>query len=330
VISAAAQPAGLAFYDGTAIRAALSPTAAVNAVRDALAAGLDPDVDVPRWSVPVRHGAFLIMLSDFGRYAGVKVLTSAPDNPTRGRPRIQGMYLLFDAQNASPVALLDGPELTSLRTAAVSMAAVKDRVVALENPLRVVVFGAGVQAHSHVRALLAVIDGRRVLDELVVAVRTPRGAIALAGIDARTVVIGTTAADTAVAAADVIICATGSDVPMFDGDLVAEHATVICVGAHEPHAREVDGKLIGRSTVMVESAAMAMRQVGAIIHAEANGLCDHRRLLALRMCSDRTSVTSPGPLVFISVGMSWEDLVVASAVVQAAPERILTNSIQNL
>ena len=31
------------------------------------------------------------------RYAGVKVVSIAPDNPVRGLPRVQGAYLLFDA-----------------------------------------------------------------------------------------------------------------------------------------------------------------------------------------------------------------------------------------
>ena len=82
----------------------------------------------------------------------------------------------------------------------------------------------------------------------------------------------------------------------------------------------MDDELIARSTVMVESPAMATRQVGAVIHAAAAGRCDHRRLVAMRTCGNLDSVTSTAPLVFISVGMSWEDLVVASAVVQAAPE----------
>ncbi len=210
------------------------------------------------------------------------------------------------------------------------MAAVMDRLVTTENPLRVVVFGAGAQAHSHVRTLLAVIEGTRALDELVVAVRTPRGAIALTGVDATTVAIGTAAADRAVARADLIICATGSDVPLFDGTLVADHATVVCVGAHEPGAREVDDELIARSTVMVESPAMAARQVGAVIHAAAAGRCDYRRLVAMRRCGNLDGVASTGPLVFISVGMSWEDLVIASAVVDAGPEQILTRSNQSL
>jgi ornithine cyclodeaminase len=326
MVAAADQQAGLPFYDAAAIRAALSPTGAVAAVRGALAAGLDPDSDIPRWSVPLRHGAFLLMPSDSGTHAGVKVLTSAPENPAHGRPRIQGIYLLFDGETAAPKALLDGPELTAIRTSAVSMAAVKDRVLMTESPLRVVVFGAGTQAHSHVRTLLALIEGTRALDEMVVALRTPREAIALAGVDATMVALGTAEADRAVARADLIICATGSNVPLFDGRLVAEHATVVCVGAHEPDAREVDDELIARSTVMVESPAMATHQVGAIIHAVAAGRCDHRRLLPLRTCGNLDGVTPTAPLVFISVGMSWEDLVIATAIVEAVPEQNVDES----
>ena len=151
-------------------------------------------------------------------------------------------------------------------------------------------------------------------------------AIALAGVAATMVGIGTAEADRAVARADLIICATGSNVPLFDGRLVADHATVVCVGAHEPHAREVDDELIARSTVMVESPAMATRQVGAISHAVAAGRCDHRRLLPLRTCGNLDGVTPTAPLVFISVGMSWEDLVIATAIVEAVPEQIVDES----
>ena len=103
-----------------------------------------------------------------------------------------------------------------MRTAAVSLAAVMDRLLADQDPLRVVVFGAGTQARSHLRTLLAVIEGRRSVADVVVAVRRPQDATAghvADGLDVPSTVvgIGTGAADRVVADADLIMCTTGSD-----------------------------------------------------------------------------------------------------------------------
>ena len=168
------QPAALPFYDRDTIRSALAPTDAVAAVHAALAAGLDPAAGQPRTAMQLTHGEFLMMPAEFGAHAGVKVLTVAPHNPERNLPRVQGVYVLFDAETGTPTALLDGSELTAVRTPAVSLAAVRDRLLADQNPMRVVVFGAGTQARSHLRTLFAVIEGRRSLADLVVAVRRPQ------------------------------------------------------------------------------------------------------------------------------------------------------------
>ena len=205
--------AGLPYYDAEAIRAALPPADAVAALRSALAAGLDPTADPPRVRMPLTQGEFLLMPSEFGADVGVKVLTIVPDNTARNIPVIQGLYLLFDAETGTPTALLDGIEMTGLRTAAVSLAAVRDRVLAGEHPLRVVVFGAGIQACSHLRTLFAVVEGKRAVGDVVVAVRRPhdvkvRDIVESADVPAAVVGIGTPEADRAVAEADLVMCTT--------------------------------------------------------------------------------------------------------------------------
>jgi ornithine cyclodeaminase/alanine dehydrogenase-like protein (mu-crystallin family) len=315
------QTAALRIYDGDAIRSVLTPADAVAALRAALAGGLDPGAGQPRTAMHLTHGELLMMPAEFAAHVGVKVLTLTPHNRERNLPRIQGVYILFDAETGTPTALLDGSELTAVRTGAVSLAAVRDRLLAEKNPLRVVLFGAGTQAGSHLRTLCAVIAGHRRLADLVVAVRRPQDETAARladGLDVPSTVvgIGTGAADRAVADADLIMCTTGSHEPLFDGTLVRDGATVICVGAHQPDAREVDDELIARSLVMVEDPATALREVGAVIGALAAGRFDTERLIPLTACVD-LDVEWTGPLVFISVGMSWEDLVIASAVADA-------------
>jgi ornithine cyclodeaminase len=107
---------------------ALGPAAAVRAIRDALLEGLDPASDPPRVSVDLSQGQFLLMPSEVSSAAGVKVVTVAPANPALGLPRIQAAYLVFDRRTLSLSAVLDGTALTTLRTPAVSVAAVVDRL----------------------------------------------------------------------------------------------------------------------------------------------------------------------------------------------------------
>src|SRR5205823_888894 len=73
----------------------------------------------------VPAGQILSMPAAVGRYAGVKVVTVAPDNAGRDLPRVQGVYLLLDGTTLAPLALLDGIALTALRTPAVSAVAVR-------------------------------------------------------------------------------------------------------------------------------------------------------------------------------------------------------------
>ena len=132
------------YLDAEAV-AALGPAGASRAIVDALRGGLDPSADPARVSVPLSHGEFLLMPSETGAAAGIKVVTIAPDNPTQGLPRIQAAYLLFDQDTLALRAVLDGTALTTLRTPAVSVAAVEGQLP--ERALRVAVIGAGRQAH---------------------------------------------------------------------------------------------------------------------------------------------------------------------------------------
>jgi ornithine cyclodeaminase/alanine dehydrogenase-like protein (mu-crystallin family) len=295
------------FLDEAAVRA-LGPAAAVRAVTDALRAGLDPAADPLRVSVPLSRGEFLLMPSEAASAAGVKVVTVAPRNPSRGLPRIQAAYLLFDAQTLALRAVLDGTALTTLRTPAVSVAAVLPRLP--DRPLRVAVAGAGPQARGHVETLRAVRPLARVTHLVRDPSRTPLDAVRL----------GLPDAEEALRAADVVVCATSARSPLFDSELLQADVVVIAVGSHEPDARELDGSLFRRATVVVEDLGTALREAGDVVLAIEEGALDAADLVPMRdVVTGTGTLPEAGPLVFKSVGMSWEDLTVAAAVLSAAP-----------
>ncbi|MGC5266789.1 ornithine cyclodeaminase family protein [Streptomyces cyaneofuscatus] len=289
---------------------ALGPAGAVAAVREALAGGLDPDGDVPRAVVPLAHGQGLLMPSESGGWFGVKIATVAPGNATRGLRRINAMYLLHDSATLTPVALLDGVALTTLRTPAVSVAACLDRLRALADGgggLRLVVFGAGPQGEGHVAAVRAHVP---VADVTVV---TRRGGHVPGWADRRLTADGVGAADR-VRRADVVVTATSAREPVVDGRLVRDGAVVLAVGSHEPDARELDSVLMGRATVLVESRATALREAGDVVMAVHEGSLAPDDLVTLaELTGSRADVPADRPLVVKTCGMGWQDLVVAVA-----------------
>lgn len=259
---------------------ALTVVEAADALEAALAAGLDPETAAPRASVPVGAGELLVMPAAVGAHAAVKLVTVGP-----GEPRVQGVCVLFDAESLAPVALLDGIALTNLRTAAVSALAV--RRLAAPDARRLLVFGRGPQARAHAAAMRAVRPIEH--DDMV-------------GREG--------ASDEVVAAADIICCCTTAREPLFDGALVADHACVVAIGSHEPGAREVDERLVTRATVVVESRAAALREAGDVIAAGLDG----DDLVTLRELVAGFDPPAGRPRLFKSVGMAWEDAVVAAAV----------------
>jgi ornithine cyclodeaminase len=121
--------------------------------------------------------------------------------------------------------------------------------------------------------------------------------------------------DGLVATADVICCCTTAREPLFDGGLVADHATVVAIGSHEPGAREVDDTLVARATVIVESTGSALREAGDLIQAISSRALDPQQLGALGELVRGEREPAPGaPRLFKSTGMAWEDAVTVNAI----------------
>ena len=180
---------------------------------------------------------------------GAKVVSLHPDNPARGFPAVQGFVALFDRDNGTPTALLAGGEITAIRTAAASGLAT--RLLAREDATRCGIFGTGVQAVSHIDAMLAV----RPLEEILIWGRDAGRAAAFAGEQSqRTGKVVRATADPAEAAACPILCTvTGSAEPILKGAWVNSGTHINLVGAHTLSTREADSELIARAALYVDS-----------------------------------------------------------------------------
>ena len=88
------------------------------------------------------------------------------------------------------------------------------------------------------------------------------------------------------------------------------------MGSHDPDAREVDEALLGRARVIVEDRDPALREAGDVVMAIDAGTLDADDLVSLAEVAREEIHPAGRPVFFKSVGMAWEDLVVAAAVME--------------
>jgi ornithine cyclodeaminase len=304
--------AGPPFVSAEEVRRRIDPDRARALIERALLDGFDPADDPARSHTAAGAGHLLLMPSTLGDWTGVKVASVAPGNPALGLPRIQATYVLMDARTLTPRLLVDGVALTSLRTPATSAVAADH----LADPAasRLVVFGSGPQAVGHAVAMAGIRDLRSVR----LVGRTPhKAAAAVEELNSRGVAAREgTAAD--VADADLVVCATSSAEPLFDGALVRDGACVVAMGSHEPDRRELDAELMGRSLVVVEDRGAALRECGDVVLAIAEGALGADDLVGLApLVRGTVGRRTDRPNVFKGSGMSWQDLAVAVGVVSS-------------
>jgi ornithine cyclodeaminase/alanine dehydrogenase-like protein (mu-crystallin family) len=295
------------------LRARLPMEAAVDALEEAFRT-LDPGGGPLRTHVETPAGTLLLMPAFGETGLGVKLVSLTPANPDRGLPFIHASYVLFDAETQAPEAVLDGSALTALRTAAVSGLAT--RLLSRVDAHRLVLFGAGVQARAHLEAMCAV----RPVTDLTVVSRSAGPAEALVAEGRERGLTARPGEANAVGEADLLCTCTTAAAPLFDGSTLSSGAHVNAIGSYLPETREVDSETVRRAKVVVESRDVALAEAGDLLIPIREGVVQAGHIVAdlaetVRGVDVRRS--SEDVTLFKSVGMAFEDLVVARAAVDA-------------
>ena len=240
-----------------------------------------------------------------------KLVTLFPRN--RDRHTHQAAIMVFDPDNGSPVALMDGTYITATRTAAAS--ALATRLLAREDASVLAVLGSGVQAQSHGRALARVRD----FTEVRVAARDRTKAEALAAeLGGRAVSSWQEALD----GADVVAAATHADEPIVRREWLSPGVHVNSVGLNQ-RGREVDEATVREALLVVESRAstLAPPPAGAPDLAGLSAEDVHAELGEL-VRGDRPGRTSADQItLYKSVGVAVQDVAAAALVLEAARAR---------
>jgi ornithine cyclodeaminase len=265
-----------------------------------------------RTHLETASGTLLVMPAHGAAGVGVKLVTLTEANPGRGLPFIHATYVLFDAASQSPRAVLDGAALTALRTAAVSGLAT--RHLARADAKTLVLYGAGVQARAHLSAMRAV----RSVEEVVVVSRGRSRAEALVGEASAFGLRASVGEPGAERDADLVCTCTTSRTPVLRGARLRDGAHVNAVGAYTTSMRELDADAVARARVVVETREAAAAEAGDLAIAMAEGAIGPGHIVAdlAELVGGAAVRTSESDVtLFKSVGVAFEDLVVAAAVV---------------
>lgn len=253
-----------------------------------------------------------------------KVVTIFPQNPAQGRPTTQGVTLLSSADTGEHLAVLGASYLTRLRTGALSALAAEQ--LARRDAGRLAMIGCGGMALHQVLCLNAV----RPLRELRLYSRRRSQMEAFARKvqaflpDTRLELANS--ADEAVAASDMVACATRSLTPVFDGSVLQPGTFITGIGSFLPEMHELDLTTIQRaSKIVLDTAEDALHEAGELIHAQSEGVWSFEQAhgslpqLVARAIPGRENDAEI--IFFKCVGTAYFDLAVAFGAYQKARQQ---------
>jgi alanine dehydrogenase len=307
----------------TDIRRAVTMREAVEVVKSAFRQLSSGEANVPlRTSVSSQGGVTLLMPAYLreSNALTVKVVSVYADNPSRGLPTVMAIVTVLDAQTGQPLAVLEGTYLTALRTGAASGAATD--LLARKDARVLAVFGAGAQARTQVAAVCCVRDIR----EIRLFSRTRQSAetfaAELASLHPRNSIHVASSASHAVRGADIIVTATNSSTPVFNGNDLAPGVHVSAIGSFRPDMQEVDELTIQRARVIVDQREATLTEAGDLIIPIQKGVITeqhiHAELGEIISGAKMGRENDDDITLFKSVGNAAQDAAVAQAILQAA------------
>lgn len=253
---------------------------------------------------------------------GVKLISLMPRNKPPQYSSHLGLVLLFEVEHGQPVALLDGAEITAIRTAAASGLAT--RLLARPRASDLAILGAGEQARNHLEAMLIVRAVRRIR----LWARDRAKAEAFAKAEGARHGIAIEVAETprdAVDGAEIICTVTKSREPILNGAWLAPGAHLNVVGSSVAAAAEIDTEAVVRSRFFVDYRSSAITEGGEYLRALRAGAITPEHIRAeIGEVAKRSKPgrTSPEEItLYKSLGIAPQDLASAHFVLQKARER---------
>lgn len=281
--------------------------------------------------LPEKVGALGMMPGYLGHInaMGVKVVSVFPGNHGTEYDSHQGTVMLYETKHGRLLALMDATEITAIRTAATS--GVATRLLARQDARILTILGSGVQARSHLEAMLLV----RPFNQVRVWSRNQDHAVRFceresdhAGLDIRA--MSDIAA--AVEGADVICTTTSSPEPILFGNMVSAGCHINAVGSSVPFARELDTAAVVASRLFVDRRESTLNEAGDFLFPQKEGAISEGHILAEIgeiLIGDHPGRENETEItLFKSLGLAVEDVASAHFIYQKAVAQAVGTSVE--
>lgn len=253
---------------------------------------------------------------------GIKVISAFSGNRKFGLSSHQGAVLLFESLHGQLLAIVDGDEITAIRTAAVSGLATK--LLARDVASTLAVLGSGTQARQHIEAMLCVrkINSVKIwsrdlsnAEELALQISKKHNVAAIAVKEAKDAVTGS----------DIICTTTSSPTPVVLGEWIKKGTHINAVGSCTPITRELDTAAILNAKLYTDKYESIYKESGDFIIPKNEGAItdDHVKgeLGEVILARKNGRETNDEITVFKSLGIAIEDIYAAGFVYQTMIEQ---------
>lgn len=253
-----------------------------------------------RMVVPLGQDGVLLSMPATAADIGIhKLVNVQPGNVPRKLPTINGTVTVCDAETGQIKCVLDGPEVTGRRTAAVTLLAI--RTLLKDAPKAILLYGTGAQARYHVQALNALYPQTKVW------VRGLNLEMATEFCNNNRALNSNLVphANALPVEFDVVITVTTSTEPVYNEPGMTGRL-VIGVGAFKPEMAEIGKATLDSSDLFADDPVGARHEAGDLMRAGIDW--DSVRSLAATLRGD---FDTSRPAVFKSVGTGAWDLAAA-------------------
>lgn len=255
-----------------------------------------------------------------GYGVGVKTVNIIPSNLDRGLPTIQALTALFDPENGSPLAIMEGAVLTGLRTAAATALSAKLMAPRDSGPLGII--GTGYQARFQLRFVShffkpTVVYAYDIRKEALTSFKEFAEGLGFK-------FIACSSPEEVVKNSKVIIDASTAKEPIILGKLIKPPAHVISISMGTPGARALDDDLLKiAESVVVDSKEAVLQETDDIAGPVKKGIISFEELKEIGevVAGKKEGRVGNGVTVFKTVGLAVEDVAAAGVAYKLAKER---------
>ncbi|MBH15864.1 MAG: ornithine cyclodeaminase family protein [Gemmatimonadetes bacterium] len=252
-------------------------------------------------------------------YLGLKLNGGFFQNQKRfGLPNIQGIIVLCDGEDGSPLAIMESVQITINRTGATTAVAAK--YLAKPDSKTVTICGCGTQGRVQLKSLIEVLPIERVF--VVDADREKAGAFAIEMAEELQVeAVTVDSIGEGLETSDVLVTCTPSTSPLIEPENIPDGLFIAAVGADSPEKQELDVRILAQAKVVVDLIDQC-KNVGELHHGIKAGVISEEEVhaeLGQVIIGTRTGRTSDEEvIVFDATGSALQDTAGAIAVYERA------------